>query len=973
MTFTAPLALLLLLALIPILYWGLPRSPFRRLRESTSLLLRCLLITLIVLALAGAQVVRSADRLAVVFLVDTSDSISTAAREAQVAYLREALERMTPDDEAAVVVFGANALVERALSVVRELPNLRSAPVTSNTDVAEAIRIALGLFPNDSARRIVILSDGVQTIGDSLAAARRAAATGVEISYVPFIRSEAPEVQVTDVRAPEEVNAGQEFDLAFTVRAEAATPATITILAGGGVLSRTQVDLRAGDNNYAITLRAGEAGFRDFQVRVDPAGGDGFYQNNQLAAFSQVVGAPRVLLVATDPAEAQHIAAALQEVGIAVDQLQPNQLPIGIAPLAEYESVVLANVPATALTNRRMETLAAYVRDLGGGLVVIGGPDSYAPGGYFQTPLEEVMPVEMRVQDQQRLPQLTIVYVIDRSGSMGTGGPSGVENIELAKEAMIRSIDFLLPSDRAGVVSFDTDASWIAEIQPVLDRTGLQLLIGTLRASGGTDIEAGYNLAADALESDPSPRKHIILLTDGGADPGQLTQTAAQLYQLNDVTTSVISIGAGVQFLAEMAQRGNGNYHEVYTVEQIPTIFSIETVLATRSYIIDETPFVPALSATHPIMQGINSAPPLLGYIASTPKQTAQVILQTPDSYGDPVLAAWQYGLGRSVAFTSDATGRWGANWVNWDDFARFWGQTVRWTITETADNNVEARIVMEGEQARIVVDARDAAGGFLNGLNLQASIVDPELGAQSLALQQVAPGRYEATYTPGVEGAYFVRLTGDGENISVNQTSGWVLSYSPEYDTRPASDGTALLTDLATLTGGRSLLDDPGAVFAHNLQARPTYSTLAPWLLLLAALLLPLDIAVRRLLITRNDLARARAALFPERQVAETAPRLSTLMEAKARAQESLKTPGAESEAEAPANAGGSTIAALRGRKDARPPATPAASQPPAAPKSTAPPRQPAPPPAPSAASGDSENSVASRLLQKRRDREQK
>ena len=320
MIFTAPLALLLLLALIPIIAWGLPRTSFRRLRDWTSLLLRCLLFTLIVLALAGMQIVRSADKLAVVFLVDASDSITPSAREAQIAYLREALTAMTVDDTAAVVVFGANAVVERGLSAVRELPNLRSAPITTQTDLDEAIRIGLGLFPADAARRLVVLSDGAQTVGDAGTAARRAAATGVEISYVPLSRDPAPEVQVIDVRAPEEVGAGQEFDLSFTVRAEAATPATITVSAGGGILFRTEAQLLPGDNNYAVSLTADEAGFRDFEVRVDPQDGDSFYQNNALATFSQVVGPPRVLLVARDDGDGTALAAALIEVGLEAER-----------------------------------------------------------------------------------------------------------------------------------------------------------------------------------------------------------------------------------------------------------------------------------------------------------------------------------------------------------------------------------------------------------------------------------------------------------------------------------------------------------------------------------------------------------------------------------------------------------------------------------------------------------------------------
>lgn len=959
MTVTTPLALLLLLILLPVVYLGLPRLPFRRLRDTLSLLLRCALVTLVVLALAGAQVVRSADRLAVIFLVDASDSIGAEAREAQIAYLRSALERMTPEDEAAVIVFGANALVERALSSVRELPAIRSTPLTSNTDLAEAIRIGLGLFPADTARRLVILSDGVQTVGDALSAAQRAAATGVEISFISHTRMPGPEVQVTDVRAPEEVGANQDFDLSFTVRTETPTQAAITVLAGGEILLRNDVSLRAGENNFAVTLQSGETGFRDFQVRVDPVGGDAFYQNNQLAGFSQVVGPPRVLLVSPDDAEVQYLTAALTEVGLTVDRAAPGQLPIGMAPLVNYDAVILANVAATDLTDRRMRTLNSYVRDLGGGLVVIGGPDAYAPGGYFQTPLEDALPLEMQIRDQQRLPQLTLVYIIDRSGSMGIPGPSGVENIELAKEAMIRSIDFLQPTDRAGVVSFDTGASWIADIQPVLDRFGLQTLIGTLRASGGTDIQTGYNLAADALTTESSTRKHIILLTDGGADRARLVETAEALLRDYDVTTTVISIGGGVTFLSDMARLGGGNYHEVTTVEQIPTIFAAETVLASRAYVLED-PFVPLLSANSPIMDGITGAPPLLGYVATTPRQTAQVILRGPDPFGDPILAVWQYGLGRAVAFTSDATARWGTNWVTWDDYARFWSQSVRWTITETAENNLETRVFLDGEQARIVVDARDAQGGFLNGLTLQTTIVDPELGAQTVGLQQVAPGRYEAVFTPETEGAYFLRLAGEDASGVINQTNGWVLSYSPEYSTRPPAEGTQLLADIAALTNGRSLADDVGGVFAHNLAASAAYAPLTPWLLLAAALLLPLDIAFRRLLITQSDLSRLRASIMRPRAVSETSERITSLMDAKARAQQQIEQQGASSPS--------ATISALRERK-----ATAKEGE------STSPRGRPASSADRGEASGTyapqskrEDGNIASRLLEKRKDRDQ-
>ncbi|MBK8023580.1 MAG: VWA domain-containing protein [Chloroflexi bacterium] len=544
---------------------------------------------------------------------------------------------------------------------------------------------------------------------------------------MPFSRQSQPEVQVSDVRVPAAVGADQQFDVAITVDSEEATPALLTVFATGSIIYSEPIALRAGQNNYVLTLTAGDSGFRDFRVQVDPVGSDGYYQNNQLSAFSRVVGPPRVLLITRDADASDSLLTALTDVDLDVTLAAPDSLPIGAAALAAYDSVILDDIPATDLAPARMEALQTYVRDLGGGLVVIGGPNSYAPGGYFNTPLEETLPVEMRIRDQQRVPQLTIAYVIDRSGSMMQVGSSGVENIELAKEAIIRSIEFLQPTDRAGVVSFDVDGYWIAEVQPVLDRLGLQMLIGSLRASGGTDILAGYQLAASAMAEEPSQRKHIILLTDGGANARGLVELATGLYEENDVTTSTIAIGSGAApFLAEMAEAGGGNYHLVSIVETIPTIFTQETVLATRSYIV-EADFVPVQASLNPIMDGIESAPALRGYVAATAKDTAQVVLRGPEPFNDPILAAWQYGLGRAVAFTSDATARWAANWIPWENYAQFWSQAVRWSITQGVDQVLEARVVMEGERARVVVEARSPeTNAFENGLILTTSLVSP-------------------------------------------------------------------------------------------------------------------------------------------------------------------------------------------------------------------------------------------------------
>ncbi len=973
MSFSFPLALALLIFLPGVIAVGRPRNRFRRTRDLISLALRCTILVLLILALAGVQLIRSADSLAVVFLVDASDSVGVLSLDNALTQVRDQIEQLGSNDSAGVVLFGKTPQVARPISTSHTLTAIRAQPDAGDTDLAAAIRLALAMFPAESARRIVILSDGRQTVGDAEQAAHLAAAAGVEIDYLPISALDAPDVRVTQFDAPASVAEGQQFDLTITLDADLDTSARLDIFAGSDLIYSQDETVRRGSTTRTLTLTAGESGFRDFTVRVQPDGLDGFYQNNQLATFSQVIGPARVLVVGTE-SETQYLTAALREAGLTVEQATPGGLPSGLTGYAPYESVILANVPADQISQSAMESIQAYVRDLGGGLVVIGGPESYAPGGYFDSPLEATLPVEMRLKDQQRQPKLTIAYLIDRSGSMATIGSDGVPLIELAKAAINRSTDFLQPRDLAGVASFDSTAYWVAEFQEVGNREELRRLVGTLRPSGGTDIGAGLNLVAEGITTQPSEAKHIILLSDGIANRRGLTELVARLNRDYGVTLTSIAIGEDNELMRDLAESGHGTYRLAENPQSIPAIFAQETVLATRSYIF-ETPFTPSLTARSPIMEGISTLPTLQGYVGASEKEASQVVLRGPEPYQDPILTVWQYGLGRSVAFNADATSRWGAQWVIWDDFARFWGQTVRWTMTDTDTQGVETRIVMEGAQARIVLDARDDAGTFLNGLTLEASVVRPDLTNERIQLRQVAPGRYEAIFTPDQQGAYLLRTAGGLESagVSVNQTTGWVMSYSREYQ---GGNTVSVLPEVARLTGGTPYLDGLAPAFEHTLTARGGSTPLAPVLVLIALLLLPFDIAVRRLLITRTDMQRVFSVFRRQPSEAASSERMASLMQARERArQETL----AEEARSAPAN----TASALRNRlktdsasqspivKPTVAPSSIPADMPASFDKLAAPkPATPEQPPLPDLTPSESEN-LGTRLLRRKKDRQ--
>ena len=935
MRFSHPLALLALLSLPILIYWGPSLHGATRLRGIFSVGIRLIIVTSLILALSGLETVQRSNRLAVMFLLDGSDSISANAREEAEDFIQSSLERMGPDDQAGLILFGKQAVVDRPLSNSHRLGVLQSIPGRGQTDIESAINLALALMPPDAARRIVLISDGIQTRGDAEIGARLATASGVQIVTKSLANElQQPEVLIEAVSAPAHLHAGENFDLQVSLNASQPTGSRIRVFANGQLTYQGNLQVQRGQQTYSLPLRASQAltnsgRFISYQVQIDPQV-DSFYQNNESAAYSQIEGPPRLLVIAPPageplpyrdsngpairPNEAGQLVKVIEDAGYPVRLARPSGLPDNLSELANYAAILLVDVPARELTERQMSAVQSFVRDLGGGLLVIGGPTSYGVGGYFRTPLEETLPVEMQMKDQLRRPNLTMVFVIDHSGSMGeTSG--GVSKLALAKEAAIRSIELLNPTDRVGVLAFDDSATWVVPISDLDQPEGMINRIGTLRAGGGTDILAGLQAMAQVLPDDPASVKHVILLTDGGANPAGIPELVSRMNQDDGITLSTVGVGSdAAPYLANLAELGGGRYHFAADPGSIPRIFTEETSLASRSYIIERT-FTPIRIGSSPILAGLGAdLPALNGYVGTTARAVAQTILVS--DLKDPVLASWQYGLGRAIAFTSDASGRWASEWINWQGFPDFWVQTIQYLLPEVSHSALTLKVEQGRDQNNIIVDAQDSHGEYLNGYNLQANIALPNGDIDRIDLIQTAPGQYTGSFSPSMQGAYLIGVTGQPANEqertnpsnvpsglqSVAETTGWVQPYSSEYR-QLDQDGSQLLTQLSDLTGGWTATDQNLArIFAHDLPAGEQATPVWPWLLTLAVCLLPVDIAVRRLALTPAEIRQSLTTLarrFSKRwagseipQEAPKTPSLNAFMRAKQRLDRQSESP---------------------------------------------------------------------------------
>ena len=896
-SFIYPAALLLLLLLVPLgaLAFVAPRRLGRG-RFWWSLLLRALLLIAVIGSLAGTQLVRRVDNLTTVFLVDSSDSVGPESRARAEQFIRDALATMPEGDRAAIVVFGENALVERAPSPEQGLRRLLSVPVVSRTNIGEALNLGLALLPADTQKRIVLLSDGGENSGDVRAATELAAARVVPVEVVSLEQGGANDiVQITDLRAPAQVRKGQTVDLEVVVESTVAGPATLRIRAAGEVVSEEQIELQSGRQTYRFPLEAEADGFVRYAAEIE-AVDDTRKQNNEAAALVDVQGEPRVLIVEGGPGDAGNLADALRAAQMNPTVVAPQSMPSALADLGGYDAVVLANVHAGALPARAMQTLPAYVRDLGRGLVMIGGDRGFGVGGYSRTPIEAALPVDMEVKDKQRRPDIALVLVIDKSGSMAAchcAGPNmgnaqvagGVQKIDIAKDAVIQASALLQPDDQLGVVAFDNAPHWAIQPQKVPSLDEIQAAIAPIPPDGQTNVRGGLLAARDALAKTEARVKHVILLTDGWSSGGDNLDIANELRE-SGVTLSTVAAGAGsAPFLEQLAEAGGGRYYPAVNMEDVPQIFVEETIKAVGSFIIEQ-PFVPTLTGDSPILRGLTGAgwPTLYGYNGTQIKSAAREVLRSPE--GDPVLAQWQYGLGRTVAWTSDTKGKWGADLVRWDQFGKFAAQLVGWTVPVQEENALAAAARVEGTQAIVGATLTDAEGQPRTDAIVNATLVAPDGTTEAITLRQVAPGQYQATIPSPDTGSYLIQVgaTRDGAAIA-QSTVGLVVPYSPEY--RQRSGNPALLEMIARATGGK-LVQSPGEVFLHNLAAVRRAQEIGLPLLLLAALLLPLDIAVRRLGLRRRDFVDARGAVMGRlRRAAAPAPQpvLADLQRAKLRA----------------------------------------------------------------------------------------
>ena len=830
---------LVLLALVPLLVW-IRRSTVVDLSArhlQLSLLIRSGLIALLAMALMQPTLLRSSARVATVYLLDISQSVSPTAVQDGLTWIRKT-DSAGGSSSSRFLAFGANSLAFDTPEELAKVP-VSSKPQPgaidqSKTALASALDHAARSFPPDHVKHLVLLSDGNANAGDMGAALEHLRLENIHVYTRSLGARSARDTWIETMLAPSSVTAEEQFPVEVHVYSQGAAPAEVELRNGDKLLEKRNVRLTDGLNRIAFATSAkDESTTVVLEARVTVAG-DSQPLNNVFRKSATVLGKPHILYVEGYAPSSRYLKTALTVEGFHVEVTSPDKMPAAADKLDAYDAVVISDVDRKDFTEQQMQAVATYVRDLGGGFLMAGGENTYGKDGYTGSTIEEILPVTFETDKERQ--SIAMVVVLDRSGSMAGA------KMDLAKEATKAPLDLLKEDDHFGVLTFDYNFQWALKIAPAKNKDAMRDTISKIVATGNTNIYPALREAYEQLKETEGETKHIILLSDGQTPAEDFKGLSTEMLK-DKITVSTVAVTAASDrvLMENIATWGGGRAYYVENPQNVPQIFQDETELAAGKSLKEEN-FKPTVKKTVEAFKGIDfkTAPDLLGYVATKSKPTGEIILETPGKR--PLLARWQYALGKSAIFTSDVKDRWAAEWLKWPNYSKFWAQLLRETMRRQDNDEFDLQVERAGDHALITINAVEKDGRFRNLLHPKLRIVDPSQAASTIEVPQVGPGSYETRFPLAQDGTYVFRTVGD---VAGGASRTLEYSYPDEYHFYPPDFQTLRL--ISSETGGVYQPAGP-EIFDPNGETVSVHTRLWPMLAALALVLYLLDVFLRRL-----------------------------------------------------------------------------------------------------------------------------
>ncbi len=794
-------------------------------------------VVMVLLALLGVAIYTRDGVNTTIFLVDISKSNEQNLADME-AYLEDALREMPKDNQYGIVTFGKNSLVEQFLTKENYFSQIMSLPDKTATNFEAAMSRALAMIPSEGAGRVVVLTDGRETKGNLANTASALASRQIELLAAVYEVNQEKDAYVENVELPSYLYQGDAYSMTVTVESNYETDAKIQVWMGTIQTAEYSVHLNRGANQFQFKQKVTGENVESFQVKV-VAEGDSCEENNSYHAYAVVDSVPKVLMISGMKEDSSAYEELLRGANCNYQRVSAMNAPNTLENMLEFKSILLDNVYLYDLPTGFLENIETYVKDYGCGLVCCGGEDSFALGGYRESVLETVLPVDMELRGVDEIPTMAMIMVIDHSGSMSEGAGNGATNLDLAITAAKTAVDQLRSTDYVGVITFDDRYSWVVDPAVASDKADIKTQIETIVDGGGTTIQPALWAALEGVKGCDADIKHVILLTDGQGESRSYGEIIGGYTDL-DVTLSTVAVGMGAdtRTLEQLAENCGGRYYYSDTATDIPKIFAQEVFLSGDTYLQNGL-FQLAVNGGSEITRGLfeNGWPSIYGYVSATPKNVSHVLIASEKD--DPILTVMQYGLGHTVAWNTDVTNRWTAGFAGLDDYAQLWKRIIDYSAGNGTIGEDKVEVITAGGYTDIIYRAPD----YGEQTKVEAVYTDPEGNTRTVPLQAAAPGRYETKLETDITGLYNLSVRRVDEGSITNAiTTAAAVQYSDEYKFGVTA---------AAFTGfveryGRMLEPEENFWQQKKSGTRERYE-LTQWLILLAVLWFVIDVALRR------------------------------------------------------------------------------------------------------------------------------
>lgn len=834
--------LLLVAVLLLVAEWIVYVKQVNSAKKKQFLIVRLMVLLVIILAMAGVSVPKKQKKCETIFLVDVSDSMSGNRKEVE-QYLKATVQDMPEKNLLGIVAFGKDTAVDQFISDKKLFSGFTVNPVTTATNIEKAVTTACSMFDDGVTKRLILITDGSENEGSMSLAATTLKGSDVELLSIAMKDSISgnSEVYISGLSAPNVIHAGDYYNVNVSITSNVETDALLSLYAGRMTKGQQNIHLNKGENQFVFEDVGEEGTIARYKAVIEPEE-DTILINNTYVTFAEIEAKPKVLLIEGKAEEGNEFEKVLTAANIDYDKVTPKGTPITLSGLNQYKAVITLDVHYDDLREGFVSALQSYVKDFAGGYICIGGENSFALGGYRDTVLEEILPVSMDLEGEKEIPKMAMAMAIDQSGSMTSPSEenTSVTGLDLAKQAALSGVSELRTSDEIGILAFDDTYHWIVPMKEAADIDQIKEDISSIGYGGGTSIYPALQQAYEQILKSDAKIKHIILLTDG---QDGFNRYDGLLNQMNEagITVSTVAVGSDSdqRTLGYIAEKCGGRFYYTDVNNSIPRIFAQEVYLSTNTYLVNEE-FYPSVTSGSEMLEGVmdDGCPALLGYVAATAKQTADVILESDRE--DPVLSTWQYGLGRTVAWNSDGNNEWTAQYAAWDNYPMLWSNIINYVISDSELGEDDLEVAKEGNRASITYQTKD----YDKNTKVKAVVTDENGTSKEVSLDAIKPGVFETDLDVSEIGVYNVSVRKmSGEEIVKNYNTAYANQYSAEYQ---FSDSETDLDAFVKQAAGQEItLSDN--IWKQNQNSVKSRMSLTVPLLVAAIILFLFDIIIRR------------------------------------------------------------------------------------------------------------------------------